>query len=34
MSQTKTYALELRDVRKSFGRTEIIRGANLAVEAG
>ena len=27
-------ALELRDVRKSFGRTEIIRGANLAVKAG
>ena len=27
-------ALELRDVRKSFGRTEIIRGANLAVRAG
>jgi ABC-type sugar transport system ATPase subunit len=24
-------ALELRDVRKSFGKTEIIRGANLAV---
>ena len=28
------YALELRDLRKSFGRTEIIRGANLAVKAG
>jgi branched-chain amino acid transport system ATP-binding protein len=28
------YALELRDVRKSFGKTEIIRGANLAVQAG
>ena len=27
-------ALELRDLRKSFGKTEIIRGANLAVEAG
>lgn len=27
-------ALELRDVRKSFGRTEIIRGCNLAVQAG
>jgi len=27
-------ALELRDVRKSFGRTEIIRGASLAVGAG
>jgi branched-chain amino acid transport system ATP-binding protein len=28
------YAVELRDVRKSFGRTEIIRGANLAVKPG
>ncbi|MFT4243038.1 MAG: ABC transporter ATP-binding protein [Acidovorax sp.] len=28
------YALELRDLRKSFGKTEIIRGANLAVQAG
>ena len=28
------YALELRDLHKSFGRTEIIRGANLAVHAG
>ena len=27
-------ALELRDVRKSFGRTEIIRGASLKVNAG
>ncbi|ODV13073.1 MAG: ABC transporter ATP-binding protein [Rubrivivax sp. SCN 70-15] len=27
-------ALELRDVRKSFGRTEIIRGASLAVQPG
>ncbi|WP_312760551.1 ABC transporter ATP-binding protein [Pulveribacter sp.] len=27
-------ALELRELRKSFGRTEIIRGANLAVKAG
>lgn len=27
-------ALELRDVRKSFGKTEIIRGINLAVHAG
>ena len=26
--------LELRDLRKSFGRTEIIRGASLAVNAG
>jgi len=28
------YALELRDLRKSFGKTEIIRGANLAVKPG
>ncbi|WP_238343977.1 ABC transporter ATP-binding protein [Ramlibacter lithotrophicus] len=28
------YALELRDLRKSFGKTEIIRGASLAVNAG
>jgi branched-chain amino acid transport system ATP-binding protein len=27
-------AVELRDVRKSFGRTEIIRGASLAVQQG
>ena len=27
-------ALELRDVRKSFGRTEIIRGASLTVQRG
>ncbi len=29
-----TYALELRDLRKSFGKTEIIRGANMAVAPG
>ena len=29
-----TYALELKDLRKSFGRTEIIRGCNLQVNAG
>jgi branched-chain amino acid transport system ATP-binding protein len=29
-----SFALELRDVRKSFGKTEIIRGANLQVRAG
>ena len=28
------YALELKDLRKSFGKTEIIRGVNLAVNAG
>lgn len=31
---TAPFAIELRDVRKSFGRTEIIRGANLAVKPG
>ena len=34
MAQNATYALELRDLRKSFGKTEIIRGADLAVVAG
>jgi branched-chain amino acid transport system ATP-binding protein len=29
-----TLALELKDLRKSFGRTEIIRGCSLQVEAG
>ncbi len=29
-----TYALELKDLRKSFGKTEIIRGVNLAVHGG
>ena len=29
-----SYAIELRDVRKSFGKTEIIRGASLAVRPG
>lgn len=29
-----SYALELKDLRKSFGKTEIIRGVNLAVAAG
>jgi branched-chain amino acid transport system ATP-binding protein len=28
------FALELNDLRKSFGKTEIIRGANLQVAAG
>jgi branched-chain amino acid transport system ATP-binding protein len=28
------YALELKDLRKSFGKTEIIRGASLAVAQG
>jgi len=34
MSAAAPYALELKDLRKSFGKTEIIRGANLAVSAG
>jgi branched-chain amino acid transport system ATP-binding protein len=29
-----SYALELKDLRKNFGKTEIIRGINLAVNAG
>ncbi|NMM15400.1 MAG: ABC transporter ATP-binding protein [Rhodoferax sp.] len=29
-----TFALELKDLRKSFGKTEIIRGINLRVPAG
>jgi branched-chain amino acid transport system ATP-binding protein len=31
---SSTPVLELREVRKSFGRTEIIRGASLAVQRG
>jgi branched-chain amino acid transport system ATP-binding protein len=30
----QSFALELKDLRKSFGKTEIIRGINLAVNAG
>jgi branched-chain amino acid transport system ATP-binding protein len=33
-STAQTPALELRDLRKSFGRTEIIRGASIAVKPG
>ena len=33
-SSAPTYALELKDLRKSFGKTEIIRGVHLAVQAG
>ncbi len=29
-----TFALELKDLRKSFGKTEIIRGINLAIPTG
>jgi len=31
---TTPFAIELKDLRKSFGKTEIIRGANLAVAPG
>ncbi|MBC7732411.1 MAG: ABC transporter ATP-binding protein [Bacteriovorax sp.] len=31
---TTPYAIELKDLRKSFGKTEIIRGTNLAVKPG
>lgn len=35
MSQIPAYfSLELKDLRKSFGKTEIIRGVNLAVSSG
>ncbi len=34
MNEAPKLAVELRDVRKNFGRTEIIRGASLAVKAG
>jgi branched-chain amino acid transport system ATP-binding protein len=34
MTPTNTFALELKDLRKSFGKTEIIRGVNLAVRHG
>ena len=29
-----SFAVELKDVRKSFGKTEIIRGASLSVKQG
>ncbi|MGV8823123.1 ABC transporter ATP-binding protein [Methylibium petroleiphilum] len=34
MSPTADFALELRGVRKHFGKTEIIRGADLQVRSG
>jgi len=34
MTSTTAPALELKDLRKSFGKTEIIRGAQLTVAAG
>ena len=33
-SASDSFALELKDLRKSFGKTEIIRGVNLAVRHG
>jgi branched-chain amino acid transport system ATP-binding protein len=33
-SPSSAFAVELRDVRKSFGKTEIIRGASLQVKSG
>ena len=34
MNEPLTYALELKALRKNFGKTEIIRGVDLAVRAG
>ncbi len=34
MSAGATYALELKDLRKSFGKTEIIRGISIGIPAG
>lgn len=34
MSANDTFALQLKDLRKSFGKSEIIRGINLAVKPG
>ena len=34
MNAASTYALELKDLRKSFGKTEIIRGINIGIPAG
>ena len=34
MAPVSKYALELKDLRKSFGKTEIIRGINMAIPAG
>ena len=33
-ASTLVPALQLRDVRKSFGKTEIIRGTDLVVQSG
>lgn len=34
MTNNSSFALELKDLRKSFGKTEIIRGVSLAIPAG
>ncbi|MEI8156994.1 MAG: ATP-binding cassette domain-containing protein, partial [Burkholderiales bacterium] len=34
MTAPDSFALELKDLRKSFGKTEIIRGINLSVKHG
>ena len=34
MTEPASYAIELKNVRKSFGKTEIIRGTDLAVRPG
>ena len=34
MNAGNTYALELKDLRKSFGKTEIIRGITIGIPAG
>ena len=34
MNAGTTYALELKDLRKNFGKTEIIRGINIGIPAG
>ena len=34
VSNSSSFSLELKDLRKSFGKTEIIRGVNLAVPPG
>lgn len=34
MTNNSSFALELKDLRKSFGKTEIIRGVSLSIPAG
>ena len=33
-NSSSSFALELKDLRKSFGKSEIIRGINLAIPSG